>query len=376
MKADTYGECLRQFAQAVDYVTETTFDRVLDLIADYAHKTLGFGYFEFMTPQPVNGEDGLQTLYIYQEGSRKDGTYATEIFEPGQGQKPKTQSALAHVQKSPLWIVSKERKSLRDCDGYEDQWSQQTDLPRYNPIAELVAKTSVILPVYQGRRALGAVDFEGEAYIPYSRTTSEELEAIVACVAQLWFLNQALEAQSRGTEEALDYLNDTLASGAFPDPGISKLFLAYPRRAKPDILRIIKTTLYKDEFKDCIKVVDWRELDKPGNVTIELLEHIARCRFGLCYFSEEIPGETNRFRDNANVLFEAGMLHALTNQPAGPPRGWIPIREEGSSATPFDFAQERTILISRDKQGEICGDVKKEITDRLRGMLRCLLETR
>lgn len=56
--------------------------------------------------------------------------------------------------------------------------------------------------------------------------------------------------------------------------------------------------------------------------------------------------------DNPNVIFEAGMLHALINSPDAPPSGWIPVREEDSPAAPFDFAAERIEKVPRTR-GEL-----------------------
>jgi hypothetical protein len=68
-------------------------------------------------------------------------------------------------------------------------------------------------------------------------------------------------------------------------------------------------------------------------------------------------GHEYEFVDNANVIFEAGMLQANTNAPAQIPTGWIPIREKNSPHPPFDFAAQRTILIKRSKGGGLTDNI-------------------
>lgn len=374
MRTNTFGRQLLHFVESVDHVTEGTFRHVLTLMATYAHQHLGFSYFEFMRPHLVNGEAGLITFANYLDGKRLNRPYATEILD--ESEQPRIQSALAFHKGKRLWLVSQKREPLANCPekDIEDQWSDEQSLPRYKQNQVLVAKTSVIVPVDRGSERFGVVDFEGEAWIPRTKIIEEEMMAIADCIAQLWLLYQALEAQNMGTDEALDELNDILASGMLPDLGTARLFLAYPGRCKEDVLDIIRSALKDKEFAERIRVVDWRELYKPGNVTLELLQHIDRCRFGLCYFSEQIDGENDSFQDNPNVLFEAGMLHALTNRPVGPPRGWIPIREANSPVTPFDFASERMIIVHRDAQGAILAEEQERIAHVLGSMLINLLE--
>ena len=373
MKTRTFGEHLCQFSESVDHVEEDTFLRVLNLIATYADQELGLRYFEFMEPHTVNGREGLKSSAIYLNGKRLGKDYSTEMFQRGRGRKPISQAALAYDSNSELWIVSKTKGPLVDSDDVVDQWSQKISLPKYKRAEELESRTSVLVPVDQDRNRLGLIDFEGDVYIPFSATTSNELERIGNCVAKLWFLCRAFETQKSGTEVALDNLNDILARRGFPPFGTPELFLAYPDTAKQDVLRIIHKTLVPFEEEDRIKVVDWKKLKKPGTVMAQLLDQIDRCRFGLCYLSEEISDDPNRFRDNPNVLFEAGMFHALVNLSYGDQRKWIPIREKESLRDiPFDFAAERRIEIQRDEQGEILDEEK--VASDLHHTLNALIE--
>jgi hypothetical protein len=84
------------------------------------------------------------------------------------------------------------------------------------------------------------------------------------------------------------------------------------------------------------------------------------------------PDDTkHKFRDNPNVVFEAGMLQALTNSPNVEPTGWIPVREKSSPDAPFDFAAERILTVDRLRDGKLNEDSFQE---RLKGRIDSLLE--
>lgn len=88
-----------------------------------------------------------------------------------------------------------------------------------------------------------------------------------------------------------------------------------------------------------------------------IADRVVRSRHGICYFSEPAPaGVGHRYVDNPNVIFEAGMLHALINAPDAPPSGWIPVREDDSPPAPFDFADQRIERVPRDQQGQVLED--------------------
>jgi hypothetical protein len=77
------------------------------------------------------------------------------------------------------------------------------------------------------------------------------------------------------------------------------------------------------------------DIADSGAITAQIADKIVKSRFGICYFSE--PGQQpsqHKYVDNPNVIFEAGMLHALINSPDAPPSGWIPVREDDSPPPP------------------------------------------
>jgi predicted nucleotide-binding protein len=101
-----------------------------------------------------------------------------------------------------------------------------------------------------------------------------------------------------------------------------------------------------EEFENQLRVVRWDQIEDSGTITTQLTEEITKSRFGICYLSEP-QDDASRFADNPNVVFEAGMLHALAALSPQERSGWIPIREEKSLPTPFDFAGERIEVVPR-----------------------------
>ncbi|HEU4397498.1 MAG TPA: hypothetical protein VFU54_06640, partial [Actinomycetota bacterium] len=97
-----------------------------------------------------------------------------------------------------------------------------------------------------------------------------------------------------------------------------------------------------------------------------------RSRYGICYFSEPAPpGAEHGYVDNPNVIFEAGMLHALINAPDAPPSGWIPVREESSPPAPFDFADQRIEKVPRDQDGQVVEErLRAQMQRRIVALLR------
>jgi hypothetical protein len=121
-----------------------------------------------------------------------------------------------------------------------------------------------------------------------------------------------------------------------------------------------------------VSVFDWQEIADAGAITSQIADRIVRSRYGICYFSEPDPSDAgHKYVDNPNVIFEAGMLHALINAPDAPPSGWIPVREDDSPPAPFDFADQRIERIPRDADGKVDEErFRKQIRRRMAALLK------
>ena len=150
-----------------------------------------------------------------------------------------------------------------------------------------------------------------------------------------------------------------------------RLFLAYPKEAEEDVLTNIEKVL--NEFEARVEVRSWKTMSESGNITEQVVKEISRSEIGICYVSEKScqngSGKRKKYTDNQNVLFEAGMFHALRASKDNPSRGWIPIREHERFSGPpcFDIAAERTVIVPRDDDGKM---ETRQFRDELRKIIQ------
>jgi hypothetical protein len=183
-------------------------------------------------------------------------------------------------------------------------------------------------------------------------------------------LSQANRVQSSATKDVLSELREILHAGRFPKLAKPQIFVASSSQADQQVMAVVKQVL--NEVKDKLAVVMWSDIAKAGTITVHIVEEITKSRYGLCYFSEPAnSGGKKRYQDNPNVIFEAGMLHSLTNSPVTVPEAWVPIREDDSPPAPFDFAAERIAIVPREQDGKL---IREEFKDQLRLRLAALLQ--
>jgi hypothetical protein len=350
-KENTFAGQLKHFAKSVDIVDDDVFDRVRQLIYKYVRSELEAAYFELAREQDIDGHSGLRMFWSSEDRDHNwrlqndDQTYVNCITR-------------AVAVDRPMWVVGTDKTPLVEAQTYEDLWSRGTDLPRHKPSVDHPIKTLVVVPLRR-RRVLGAYYFESPAYIGITDVAKKELMQLADSLAILFELYEAHKSRTRMTGEAIFDLQETLESARFPKLTMPHFFVAFSKRADPRVRTVIRETL--DKFSDRLEFTDWTQIGDSGNINAQIAREIVRSRFGICYLSEpaEDAGE-HGFVDNPNVVFESGMLHALTSANAATngaePSGWIPMREGDSAQAPFDFAAERTIEIPRSANGEVNED--------------------
>jgi hypothetical protein len=361
----SFAELLKQFALSVDIVDEGTFNRVRDHVIEYMRNELEAAYFGLMTRSVVDGQPGLQTTW-----SSADQGSATTIRT---GDSYTRQVSIAFDQRRPLWVVSADGGALRDVDdpaGYLDLWSGATGLPRYVAPVDEPMKTSIMVPLVRVGQALGVMYIESTTHVEATLVAEQELTTLAEALAILIELREANKAQTAGTQQAVSQLGRFLGTAKFPRLTKPNLFLASADNADSHVLGILKGVLA--EFDSKVTVFDWQEITDSGAITSQIADRIVRSRYGICYFSEPAPsGVEYGYVDNPNVIFEAGMLHALINAPDAPPSGWIPVREEDSPPAPFDFADQRVEKVPRDQDGQVVEErLRAQIQRRIVALLR------
>jgi predicted nucleotide-binding protein len=123
------------------------------------------------------------------------------------------------------------------------------------------------------------------------------------------------------------------------------IFLASSLRADCNVIAKIREIL--NRYNNKFAIVFWQSINETGDINEQLVSVIESCDLGICYLSEpnDSDNEEYKYKDNPNVLFEAGMFHSLCN--LDKTKSWIPIRERSSPRAPFDFLTQRMIVINR-----------------------------
>ena len=342
--ANTFAGQLRHFARSVDIVDDAIFDQARLLIYKYVKNELEAAYFELMRKQSFDGEPGLKMFWSSDD---KDHTW---LLRKG-GDSFSNVITMAAGLAQPMWVVAPDRQPLGDAGRLDDDWSHNTDLPPYQPSADHPVRTLVVLPLKR-RTALGVCYFECSSYVGITDVAKIELQMLAEAIAILLELYEAKRAQSLMTSWAIVDLQEQLERAKFPRLTKPHFFVAFSNRADRQVVDTVNDVLH--EFSDRLEFTDWSRMNESGNINTQIAKEITRSRFGICYLSEpevDPDDETLLYKDNPNVVFEAGMLHGKTVAAdageGGEPTGWIPMRERESPPAPFDFAAERTLLIPR-----------------------------
>ena len=346
--ATTFGEHLIQLALSMDRIDEHLFDEITELIEHFLMKSLNIQNAKVMISDRVDGKIGLLRHSL--KG------FNNEIAIPLKKDDGSLygQSSLAFEKKKPLWIVSATGKQkLESCESYADLWSGLKKMPKYRQVGETEqpVKTRILLPirVRRSKRIFGVLILETADYLSITEAAKNELKKIADTISIVIRSYKISVSSEKRTEEAIKSLDNYIKRGL---PTLTKpsLFLAFSQKAEKDVTRLIVQTL-KDEFSDKVHLISWEEMDNPGNINQQLVDAISDCRYAICYMSEK--NEVGEFRDNPNVIFEAGMFHGRTEADNAVPSKWIPVREKDSPKPPFDFAQERILLVERNKDGSL-----------------------
>jgi hypothetical protein len=363
----TFADELKLFALTCDVIDSDHFKQISRLIERYCEDTLFIQSIKFWEADDYEGPIQLKLH------SSLSGT-AVKTTRPIKDEKGaySNQAALAYDNKQSLWLISSTGKErLENANGVTDQWSGKRSIPAYRSDRKnekrSEVKTCIIVVVQFNDAPLGLLVFETNQYIEATDEAKSELEILADTYGVLIHRYQSYQSQRSGTDAALQKLDETLAK---PHPKLTKpkIFLAHSARASDDVVRLIIKTL--DAYEDKLELVNWEKIDQPGNITQQLLDAMSQCRYGICYLSEPEPEAPNRFRDNANVVFEAGMFHGRRDELTSEPASWIPVREVLSVEVPFDFAQERIITVERYQNGKLrSGRFGKALRRRLGALL-------
>lgn len=363
--SETFGIRLKRFALSVDIVDDNIFQRTWDLVKQYLTEQLKPTYIALLVESQVDNEPGL---------------YARECSEGGHMSfslmKGKDEynglAAYSFGEEKPLWLVSPDKEPLDPNTSIKDQWSEAKNLPCFDRPSDAGIRSVVFVPLRQKGRTIGLLDLQSPQYNEITTKITDELILIADTLTVLQDLLDLNKAQREHTLEAIKLHSTALNEESWPPLTKPKIFVASSGEADDTVMGTIRSVL--NEFSDQLDVHYWKDSSTSGNINWEILQQVKESQFGLCYFSEPVddPKGEYTYQDNINVVFEAGMFQSQTNpNVTDDPTGWIPIREQPSPPPPFDFAQQRMIIVERLADGDPNIDkLEGSLKDRIENLLR------
>jgi hypothetical protein len=340
-----FGERINEFVLSTDIMDHETFFDLLKLIQVYVNQHLNVAYFSVLDETSINGQPGLRTLWSTREETPaytvdKEGSYASH-------------TAYTFGEKKPIWVVSDSKNPLLGASDLKDLWTNAEGLPLYNTRNQGVVRTSVMHPLRKYGQPIGVVEFAAEKYVEPTPASLEEVQTLASVISRAYQMHDARKDQRENTRRAMQMLEEALGTQHWRQLALPQIFVAYPdgdEQLGTEALMEHKTIIETirnviKEFEHSLKAVYWEDITDAGNINMQVIRDISNSELGLCYFSE--PTKEGPFQDNANVLFEAGMMQALANSPSTRLRAWIPIRENEPAIIPFDIASERILLVDR-----------------------------
>jgi hypothetical protein len=370
--SETFGSRLKRFALSVDIVDGHIFQETWDLIRQYLTDQLKPSYWALLVESQVNDRPGLLARKC-SEGGNLAFSIKTKKDEAGNDEYNGL-AAYSFGEGKPLWLVSPDKGPIDPNTPIEDHWSQAQNLPRFDKPSDAGIRSVIFLPLRQKGHSIGVLDLQSKQYNELTKRITKELTLLAETLVVFLTLSDTNKAQHDHTLEAIKLHSTALSKESWPPLTKPKIFVASPGKADERVMGTIRKVL--DGFSDQLDVHYWKESPASGNINTETLQQVKESQFGLCYFSEEVdePQGKYKYRDNINVVFEAGMLQSQTNpNVTDRPVNWIPIREIEPLTPPpaFDFAQERTVIVERLADGSPNIDqLKGSLKNRIENLLR------
>ena len=365
MELQTFAEYLKNMSLSIDIVNDATFTRVQTEMSAYFEK-LDIKFFEFLVPATVENDLGLKAIW-------DNGTEPWIKRIIGDDEAYNGQISYGFDRDRNLCILAGDGGKLSNATSFINQWEERNEpitLPKYVNLSDEPTFASIMIPVKgQSKNKIGIFNFEFGSNIEITIPLQEELRVLTEAFANIYVLNKANITQRRNTDKVLKTLGKLEGfTVSFKKPSI---FVASSKAASEDVRLSMENVL--KEYEDKVKVKYWYASNKSGDINQEIMDNIGSCTYGVCYLSEEVKQEDGSilYPDNSNVLFEAGMLHALARKALKGPKDWIPIREDEKIAgpIPFDIKTERHLIVPRENG--ICD--KDTFETDLRNRLNALL---
>ena len=378
---NSFGEQLYQFALSADIITCDIFNNIFNIVSKYTKDAMFCDYLEMYLIEYNNESPVLDSYDISVDPNyrRQPWNYRLQDDEGNLI----GQIAYVFTKKQPLWITGQDGNLLSKTENYMDHWGNvPTDkIPRYRIQGDNQIRSSISFPLFIRSQSFGrfrsynprgVLTFESKVVLEPTEDFKKELLYIVNAISLLYRLAEHNELLVGTTRRAADQLDEYMKRSlkvirAVPLVGKPLLFLATSARSPDDVVGEIKTIMAED-FSRVMRYYHWEEDNRAGQITDQLWEKIKQARYGIFYVSEkdDIQHPSGQYKDNLNVLYEAGMMYAQQEEQKG--AHLIFIREENSPPIPFDLTAQRRIIVPRSSDRLIKESFRNQLSD----MLNCL----
>lgn len=354
---------LQNFADAAYPIDDHSLLTIWDLVSKFLIDIAKINYFEILLHQmgkkgPQLGTVLTQTRYWSHPVPAPD---TIEFRKPYQDQ-----TGYSFAENINLWVQKRSQTPLaakgRDFINCWVGSPSLRTLPPYYAFKEWTGSlTQIVIPLVVGV-PIGILVLETKWICKYDPRLAEVFVGIAKALATILSTHEACKLSRQGTENALGAVTkgyETTKKNDKEHPlAEPSLFLASSKRADKEVIQIIQKTV--DLFKDTVQLNFWQDWTTSNEIKTELMKSVARADYAICYFSEPSVNSAGaeKYQDNPNVLFEAGMLHALTTTGVGEslsttPLEWLAVREGASLPVPFDFGDKNILVVPRLENGNL-----------------------
>ncbi len=358
---------LNQFALTLDYIDKNVLYDIEGFFYDIVIGGLNACYYELCIEAPGSSEEDnkfLTTLWCSIEDRRN--TTAQLYRDDGSVY---SQKAYIYSTGHPIWITpQKTDETLADCSSIEQlniDWTDCDNLPDYRNYKKTgESKTSIVIPLRFQKEIFGVLDIEFEECKTYCNAARSYIKKLAETISTILGRYISSTSSFGDTRYAFKTLRNEVSISDIRLPGddLPTIFFAYPEDSDDAVVGNI-IALLENEYSKKLSLIDWKSISDPGPINKQIIDSIKNSDFGLCYLSENNKSSDDfKYKDNQNVLFEAGMLHMLHKNRSDELHGWLPIRESENLAgkIPFDFAGDRVLIVPRQASGALNEPLFKE----------------
>ena len=363
---------IHTLSHSVDYIEDSLFNNLTNSIDKYLKDVLKVTYYTVIVDYGAQIQEKGDNVPSFTVMMSKDG-YKKKNVEPihKDNGEYRGQASYSYSKGRKLWVNSaSENGVLEESGDFIESWGGYKDLPDFWDYSDTETRTSVLLPLRYGSRVFGVLTLEFGKYYSFSREFIKPLTMLSDSVSRTFWVHYTSKQSLRDSQMTVDNIEEHM-SNDFSFLEKQKVFFSFPAKGDPKVVDAVEF-LFKSKYPE-FKLILWKDSNNPDDIFGYIDSSIRSSVFGICYFTEVMKGKRGiQYKNNPNVLLEAGMMEAYKNYQGNQFRNWIAIREENENPVPFNISHKNTIIIRRDKKSNEM-DVK-DFTKRLKGFIKQIIK--